>query len=132
MKRYLSIFGIISIVSGCATGPTKEELANADFGKNLNEKECQVIAQDFISKKLKDPDSAKFAFANKCEKGFTSSVPILGLPIAYGWMQKGEVNAKNSFGGYTGFSKFMVLMKDGKPVRYCMETSSQNCFIEEA
>jgi len=54
-----------------------------------------VNAQDSVKRLLKDPDSAKFRniFVNKSKKGFT--------------VVCGEVNAKNSFGGYTGFQRFI-------------------------
>jgi hypothetical protein len=32
-----------------------------------------------------------------------SSVPVLGMEAAFGYLQKVEVNGKNSFGGYVGF-----------------------------
>lgn len=53
------------------------------------------IARRDVPKSLKDPDSVRFQnlFSVKTDKG--------GLLVC------GELNAKNSFGGYTGFKKFM-------------------------
>ncbi|WP_333873085.1 hypothetical protein [Methylobacter sp.] len=50
--------------------------------------------QNLIKSTLKDPDSAKF------QNSFVSN--LIGAPIVCGY-----VNAKNSFGGYTGFERFI-------------------------
>ncbi|MGO8840686.1 MAG: hypothetical protein ACLQF1_05960 [Methyloceanibacter sp.] len=50
---------------------------------------------------LKDPDSARFG-AMSATKDMTGSVSVCG------W-----VNAKNSFGGYTGDQLFIGLLNDG-------------------
>lgn len=53
----------------------------------MQEIKMQRLARDFVSKSLKDPGSAEFRNQSRlC----------------------GEVNAKNSFGGYTGFRRFMA------------------------
>ena len=59
-----------------------------------------ATAKQAVLQQLKDPDSAQFRDV------FTS--PVLnkdGAPLAI----CGEVNAKNSYGGYTGFQKFYYL-----------------------
>jgi hypothetical protein len=52
--------------------------------------------ENFVKNELKDPDSAKFKnlIAGKFSDG---RIAVCG-----------EVNSKNSFGGYTGFTLFMV------------------------
>ena len=49
---------------------------------------------------LKDPDSAKFS-------GLIGVRSIAAPPDKYSIC--GKVNAKNSYGGYTGFTRFAVL-----------------------
>ena len=53
------------------------------------------LGKDMVREKLKDPDSARFrnVFFNRGRDN---------VPIACG-----EVNARNSFGGYTGFERFL-------------------------
>jgi hypothetical protein len=84
----------------------------ADFGprppSNYQETEKQMILDT-----LKDPDSAKFKFVEKIEnttiqKGFGSPTPILV------WISEVWVNAKNSYGGYTGEQRYLFAWKDGK------------------
>jgi hypothetical protein len=53
------------------------------------------VSEDAIRAKLKDPDSAEFRNVNFYAGG--------GVPMACG-----EVNAKNGFGGYTGFEPFVA------------------------
>jgi hypothetical protein len=59
-----------------------------------------------VREKLKDPDSAKFVSlsAVKDDKGM---VYVCGM-----------VNAKNSYGGYTGMSPFLGMMMGSKPKEF--------------
>lgn len=89
MKK-LSILAMLTI-SGIAYAAPKE----AAKEKKLQERrDAQMIdtAKKAISYSLVDPDSAKFR-----------EVFIAPNQVAV----CGEVNAKNSFGGYVGFRKFM-------------------------
>lgn len=63
----------------------------------------------FITKDLKDPDSAKFR--NEFIRKFTNPE---GKAI---FMVCGEINAKNSYGGYTGFTPYYYLPSTGKSGR---------------
>lgn len=80
MKKLLILNILVALVSiGCSKSP-EEKLV--DETKKL---ELKVSA--YVRTTLKDGDSAKFRNQNKlC----------------------GEVNAKNSFGAYTGFTKYIV------------------------
>ena len=119
---------LLTVLSACATAPTKEQLATADYGRDLSSDECSKIAESFIANQLKDPASAQFR-NETCEKGYWQSVPILGLPVAFGWLQQGEVNAKNSFGGYVGYSMYQVLIKNDSVLRYCITDSDGYCMV---
>jgi len=88
--------------------------------------ECTAIAEKLIADTLKDPGSAQFR-NGQCSKGHWGSVPVLGMGAVFGWLQKGEVNGKNSYGGYVGFRAYQVLIKNGVPVRYCMSGSDGIC-----
>lgn len=75
--------------------PSKKAAADAA----MQEIKLQRLAREFVSTQLKDPDSADF----RHQRGMC-----------------GEVNAKNSFGGYAGFKRFiaanaeMVFLEDDK------------------
>lgn len=76
----------VAVVSALFVG-----LAVAAGPTDINEIRRQSMAKDFVLATLKDPDSAKF----RNQKSFC-----------------GEVNSKNSFGGYTGFKRFIAAGKD--------------------
>ncbi|WP_320153001.1 hypothetical protein [uncultured Tolumonas sp.] len=80
-----------------APARTKEQI-DAEVKENVRKSmsiELEVKSERAVRNSLKDPDSAKF-------KGFYMSKKNAGC---------GLVNAKNSFGGYVGFKRFI---SDGK------------------
>ena len=73
----------------------------ADWGvldPNHQTKELLVIL-----KELKDPDSAKFRFKLTRNAYYLDNNPVLA------WYSSVFVNAKNSFGGYTGEQKYIFV-----------------------
>lgn len=65
--------------------------AMAADSAEINEIKLQRLVRSYVSQHLKDPDSAKF----RNQHGMC-----------------GEVNAKNGFGGYTGYVRFMAASED--------------------
>jgi len=59
------------------------------------------IAEDHVKEILKDPDSAKF-------RNVGVIIPKV-LDTEKSGVVCGEVNSKNSFGGYVGFTNFVVI-----------------------
>jgi hypothetical protein len=90
MKK-LSILATLTIVSGIALASPKE-LAKEKRLQERRDAQMMDAAKKAISYSLVDPDSAKFR-----------EVFVAPNQVAI----CGEVNAKNSFGGYVGFRKFM-------------------------
>lgn len=82
MKKVLVALLCGTVLVGCGDGN------NSERAKELN---MQRVAQGFVKANLKDPDSAEF----RNQKGLC-----------------GEVNAKNGFGGYNGFKRFMAASED--------------------
>lgn len=115
------------LVAACASGPTPEQLASADYGRDLTIAECESIAQSFIAESLKDPGSAQFR-GGQCYRGNWGSVPVLGMGVEFGWIQKGQVNGKNAYGGYVGFRSYQVLIRNGSVIRYCISNADGICF----
>ena len=120
------MFCSLSLLTACASGPTQEQLSNADYGRDITAEECISVAERVIANSLKDPSSAQFRHAN-CFKGNWGSVPLFSMGIEFGWIQKGEVNGKNAYGGYVGFRGYQVLIKNGAIVRYCIFDSDGIC-----
>jgi len=111
-KTVLIVIAVLGTVTACATMPTEEEMAKADFGAYMTQTECENSARKVMNILLKDPGSAQYQFG-KCKKQGFSSVPILRLPKQYGYAIEFTVNAKNSFGGYTGAKRYLFLFKNG-------------------
>jgi hypothetical protein len=117
-------------ISGCASAPSTEEIANANYGRDMRPEECIALAERVIGNSLKDPGSAQFRHTGACFKGYWGSVPIAGMKAAFGWLQVGEINGKNSYGGYVGFRQYQVLIRDGIAIRYCMADKDGFCIPE--
>ncbi len=84
----------IAVSTGCAI-PKPAPLPPVSV--SIPSQEVQDLLIQKTQSSLKDPDSAKFS-------GYVRLVDNIGACV--------EVNAKNSFGGYTGFQQ-AVLMKVG-------------------
>lgn len=104
-------------VSACASGPpvgpTGEPLSSSDFGSPPDSAEAVVRA--FLRSKLKDPSSAQVEVLAG-PRQLTVKGSVFG-PSAYGWGICYELNAKNSFGAYTGYRKQALIWRDGRVVR---------------
>ncbi len=128
-RKFLRNFGLVPfllVLTGCASGPTTEEISKADYGRNMTAAECVAIAEQVVANRLRDPSSAQFRHS-PCYQGNWSSVPVLGMSVEFGWLQQGQVNAKNAFGGYVGFRPYQVLIRNGAVVRYCIADENGLC-----
>ena len=112
----LAAAAAFSLLAGCAAQPTQMEVAAADYGQAISQDQCNAIATETISSALRDAGSAQYRFGN-CAPLAAHSIPILGIPIQYGYAIPVEVNAKNAYGGYTGFTPYFVLIRNGEVIR---------------
>jgi hypothetical protein len=96
----LSIFPLV--LSGCFR-PSAEQLASADYGQYPSDYEQTI--KSYMAQRLKDPYSAQYQFLSQPRTAWNG---IGGLK--YGYAVCVLINAKNSFGGYTGsqLSYFML------------------------
>lgn len=113
MKIYSFILScIVFILSGCAA-TTQIQSAETKIRQSLleqleiysqetlgflatgSEEDAVLKAKDVIRQELKDPSSAQFQ--NMQVKSYSNGKVICG-----------EVNGKNSYGGYVGFKKFVA------------------------
>jgi len=128
-QRSLRNFGLGSLLlvfTGCASGPTTEQLSRANYGRNMMAAECVAIAEQVVGNRLRDPNSAQFRHL-QCYQGYWTSVPVRGMGVEFGWRQEGQVNAKNAFGGYVGFRSYYVLIRDNSVIRYCISDENGLC-----
>src|SRR5438477_6228366 len=100
VRRAQVIAILLTLIAGCASAPTAEKLANADYGDYPAN--YRQLIRDFFQVALKDPDSAQYQFREPY-KGYSKKALIVGGGVdKYGWICNVNVNAKNSYGGYTG------------------------------
>jgi len=91
------------VLSGCVgTPPTVAEMRAADYGAAPTNPEPAIRA--YFQNALKDPESARYEIGNPVRGYYGKTLSNLAGPrdIKYGWLVPTSVNAKNSYGGYTG------------------------------
>lgn len=94
--KYLAVALAVSL-SACAT--SHDPAITAQFTPSvLTDQEVQVV-QKAVQRSLRDPQSAQFGELSASSDG--SMVLICGL-----------VNARNAYGGYTGFQPFNATMDE--------------------
>ena len=119
--KILVAIGLCAVISGCSNIPTEEELTNGDYGSVQSPDVCVSIAEAKIKRHLKDPGSAIFSH-EKCVRTYQGNAII--LPLQFGYLQRGFVNARNSYGGYVGDRRYKVLINNGRVIRWCMASSN--------
>ena len=120
----LSLAAAVLSLAGCASGerkPIKLDFYAADYGKPFTQEDCIFVAEGYIGAFLKDPYSAKWRHG-KCRKAV--GIAYAGAKVmpdgsraesdrvVYGYAIEGSVNAKNSFGGYTGAKGYRMLLRN--------------------
>ena len=91
MRKGLVIAAALVVVAGVAGCGKSDADKQREMDVNL-----KLLGEKYIKAKLKDPSSAEFR---------NQFIGIKGAPC-------GEVNSKNSFGGFTGFQRYIVAGKD--------------------
>ena len=125
-RNYIITLCICWVMCGCSQPkmltqpeiPTQEEIRSANYGTADGGILKSVAETAFImsmKRRLKDPYSAKFKFSDQLYKGF-----IVGkTKTEYGWFLDTYVNAKNSYGAYTGYKQHRALFRNGEMVGGC-------------
>lgn len=102
-----------AFLSGCAPKPPSQvEISTANYGA-LPEN-YQDLVKDHFNATLKDPESARYTFM-PTYKGYSQdgSLSDTGGGVKYGYVIPVLVNAKNSYGGYTGNQQYAFLFSGG-------------------
>jgi len=74
---------------------------------------------------LKDPESARYKIEPPYRAYANQSPRDGGVFLWHGYRVDFYINAKNSFGGYTGFKPYFAMFRDGKLVSaYPAESST--------
>lgn len=99
MWKSLPVILGLTLLAACAPG---EQMLATPVTLDITE---TTLAEQAITSRLRDPTSAQFREVT----GY--SLPDGSRIIC------GEVNARNGFGGYAGFSPFYVRLRDGQVIR---------------
>jgi len=117
--KILKICLLLALITGPGCGLAQHShrekvLRSSDlspFGKPPP-KDYQEALKARVIRNLKDPDSAKIEFIGKFAKQVAAvAFESEGKPA---WVVPIFVNAKNSFGGYTGFTLWQAWWRDGE------------------
>lgn len=95
MKRAALV--VLLLAGGCQTQPAPQEVYTST---DLTSAQIQAVHTG-VRGALKDPESARFG-------SIVAGTNADGVVFACGW-----VNAKNSFGGYTGEKPYMGVLTSG-------------------
>ena len=66
-----------------------------------------------MASRLKDPFSARYNFGQP-QKGVSQDGWARGGKKHFGWIVPVSINAKNSYGGYTGDKQYYFFLSDGQ------------------
>lgn len=107
MKKTAAICAFVALLGGCATAPppTALELSSADYGESPTDYQSSI--KGYMASTLKDPESARYEFGSQPVKAWHGR----GGVRYYGYAVCASVNAKNSYGGYTGPKKSYFFLR---------------------
>ena len=111
MTKSALLLAAILMVSGCATGPTPEQLAAADHGPPPPAN-YRAMIMDELALQLSDP--APVIKVGEPGRGHIPTSWLYQSTLSFGWLVCGVHNSRNKFGGYTGWKFFLVLFKNEK------------------
>jgi hypothetical protein len=107
---------MLIFMSGCASGPVLPEKIQEAGLKTYPENYKELINQ-YFEDRLKAPFSAKYRFIERPQKAYQRFPPVQDDGDRHiGYLVFVDVNAKNSYGGYTGWEEFRFLIRDGRIV----------------
>lgn len=95
-------------ILGCATEPEK---APSEIDYDDVPASYEAAIQNYFNETLKDPLSIQYREVTKPEKGYIRAPLITGGKKTYGWLVRATINAKNSYGGYTGFQTYSFIFR---------------------
>lgn len=118
MKTFPVAAAVCSILlGGCASTPSataQPSQVPADYGQAIIKADAEAKAKQFFDANLKDPYSAHIEYPrDPYQKCFTDGA-IAGGQTHCGYALAASVNAKNSYGGYTGSVPYVLLFQNGE------------------
>ncbi|MBC8549812.1 MAG: hypothetical protein ISR69_13455 [Gammaproteobacteria bacterium] len=118
MKQFsLGLLIIFSLfLSGCMSVPTNQFVSSRYYGPQPEDTE--VVAKKHFYYALIDGESAVYQVNPRAIKIYSYNPfgPEKLNLAKYGWLIDGKLNAKNKFGGYTGWKDFYLIYRNGEVV----------------
>ncbi len=118
MKRIisLSVLAMLCIAPlGCTKSPPLEEIAAGMSGITDMYTDYKDIVKNYTSRFLKDPYSAHYDFPYPPHKMYVQD-PFQG--VFYGHCGTVSINAKNSFGAYTGTKVYQYVINHNQVIYF--------------
>lgn len=113
MRALVAVWMVVLTLSGCASAPSEADLRSADYGTPIAQDEAERQAVSYLETRLLDAASAQYKWAS-IERGWARDAIISGGGVYYGYLLVGQINAKNSYGGYVGFRRYQFIFQNGK------------------
>ena len=107
-RLFFTAICITTSLTGCQSLPTMEQMKVADYGSAPDSEKSKTWAKEKIKSTLLDPYSAVI----QCDNPRKGAANIL-FEVQYGYLLACTVNAKNSFGAYTGAKDRNFWIKHG-------------------
>jgi len=126
MKKITILFVVLLIIANCA--PSVKVAKIQDYGE-YPENYKEVIKL-YYKARLKDPESARYEWPEKPFKGFYIKGGFTE-PI-YGYICPVGINAKNSFGGYTGMDMQIFVMRGNELLASDLPYVKAKRYVSEA
>lgn len=109
----VGVVALLVLLGACASGPSPEQLRVADYGAEVSAQDAEQMIRAYFDQTLKDSESARYKFSPPA-KGWLKPDPSIWGETFYGRLVEVQVNAKNSYGGYTGYEAWKFLIRDGQ------------------
>jgi len=117
----------LSSCAGYALTPSESTIAALDYGSPIDQREAELSARTYFQKALKDPYSAVLEFG-PVGPGYVAEPVANGGKLHYGYILDAKVNAKNSFGGYTGETLYKLVFRDTKLITVLLQKPGRYWF----
>lgn len=104
------------VLSVSACGVSQQDARNLNYGPSPKNYAAEVVS--LLKSELKNPDSVQIKSITKPRRGYAS----YGFGTKeYGWHVDVTYNAKNSYGGYTGYETRQYIYNGGYSIPHTYE-----------
>lgn len=113
-RRSLAALFAVAVLGGCAANFQQIDPATVDWGPRPTAAHVEAAVRRHFDNVLKDGESARFQISTPYKAYANGGLAYGGGVTWTGYAVKVQVNAKNSYGAYTGFKPYQVLFtRDG-------------------